>query len=125
MNWYLTVLKRYAVFSGRASRTEFWMFALFNLIATVILTLVDNVLGLGSLLSSLYSLAVLLPSLGVGIRRLHDTGRSGWWYFIALIPLVGIIVLLVFWIQDSQPGDNQYGANPKQYGANPEVALPA
>jgi uncharacterized membrane protein YhaH (DUF805 family) len=79
----------------------------------VILTLVDSVLGVGALLSSLYSLAILLPSLGVGIRRLHDTGRSGWWYFIALIPLVGIIVLLVFWIQDSQPGDNQYGVNQK------------
>lgn len=113
MNWYLTVLKRYAVFSGRAARTEFWMFALFNLIASVILTLVDSVLGVGALLSSLYSLAILLPSLGVGIRRLHDTGRSGWWYFIALIPLVGIIVLLVFWIHDSQPGDNQYGVNQK------------
>lgn len=113
MNWYLTVLKRYTVFSGRAARTEFWMFALFNFIASIILGVVDSVLGLGALLASLYSLAVLLPSLGVGIRRLHDTGRSGWWLLISLVPLVGIIVLLVFTIQDSQPGDNQYGPNPK------------
>ncbi len=113
MNWYLTVLKRYTVFSGRAARTEFWMFTLFNVIVSVVLTAVDMGLGLGALLSSLYSLAVLLPSLGVAIRRLHDTGRSGWWLFIVLIPLIGVIVLLVFYIQDSQAGDNQHGPNPK------------
>jgi len=113
MNWYLTVLKRYAVFTGRAARTEFWMFALFNVIVSVVLTLVDNLLGLGALLAGLYSLAVLLPSIGVGIRRLHDTGRSGWWLLISFVPLVGAIVLLVFAVQDSQPGDNQYGPNPK------------
>ena len=113
MNWYLTVLKRYTVFTGRAARTEFWMFALFNFIVSIVLGVVDNVLGLGTLLAALYSLAVLLPSIGVGIRRLHDTGRSGWWLLISLVPLIGAIVLLVFTIQDSQPGDNQYGPNPK------------
>jgi uncharacterized membrane protein YhaH (DUF805 family) len=113
MNWYLTVLKRYTVFTGRAARTEFWMFALFNLIVSIVLGVVDSVLGLGTLLAGLYSLAVLLPSIGVGIRRLHDTGRSGWWLLISFVPLVGLIVLLVFTIQDSQPGDNQYGPNPK------------
>jgi len=89
------------------------MFALFNFIVSLVLGAVDNLLGLGALLAGLYSLAVLLPSIGVGIRRLHDTGRSGWWLLISLIPLIGAIVLLVFTIQDSQPGDNQYNPNPK------------
>lgn len=119
MDWYLGVLKQYAVFKGRARRKEYWFFILFNLIASLLLTVVDVMtgsldaeLGMG-LLSGLYSLAVLIPSLAVTVRRLHDTGRTGWWLLIGLIPLIGAVVLLVFMLLDSQPGDNEYGANPK------------
>ena len=119
MNWYLNVLKQYAVFKGRARRKEYWFFILFNLIASVVLTaidfmtgLLDAELGIG-LLSGLYSLAVLVPSLAVTVRRLHDTDRSGWWLLIGLVPLLGAIVLLVFMLLDGTPGDNQHGANPK------------
>lgn len=119
MNWYLGVLRQYAVFKGRARRKEYWFFFLFNLIASLVLTVVDFMtgsldpeLGMG-LLSGLYTLAVLIPSLAVTVRRLHDTDRTGWWLLIGLIPLVGAIVLLVFMLLDSQSGDNQYGANPK------------
>lgn len=131
MQWYLKVLRQYADFSGRARRTEFWMFVLFNAIAIVILTILDNLFGLssssmyggsiyvsGGILTALYQLAVLVPSLAVGARRLHDTGRSGWWQLIGLIPLVGIIVLIVFWATDGDPSPNQHGVNPKQLGAN-------
>ncbi len=118
MNWYLDVLKKYAVFSGRARRKEYWMFALVNVIIAFVLGLIDGVIGaaLGSdqsLLSTLYTLAILIPSLAVGVRRLHDTGRSAWWLLICLVPIIGPIALLVFLVQDSQHGDNQYGPNPK------------
>jgi uncharacterized membrane protein YhaH (DUF805 family) len=113
MNWYLDVLKKYAVFTGRARRQEYWMFILFNFIAYLILGFVEGLLGLTGVISSLYGLAVLLPSIGVGIRRLHDTNRSGWWLLIGLVPCVGFIVLIVFFAQDGTPGDNQYGPNPK------------
>lgn len=128
MNWYLAVLKKYAVFEGRASRTEYWMYFLFTVIVSIILGILDSILGTRSsyglgLLGSLYSLAVLLPGLGVTIRRLHDTGRSGWWFLIVLVPFVGWIVLLVFMILDSQPGDNQYGPSVKGAAA-PAAAIP-
>lgn len=119
MNWYLEVLKKYAVFTGRARRKEYWFFVLFNVIIAIALTVVDMSTGLYDevyevgLLSSLYSLAVLLPSIAVSVRRLHDIGRTGWWLLIAFIPLIGAIVLLVFAVLDSTPGDNQYGPNPK------------
>jgi uncharacterized membrane protein YhaH (DUF805 family) len=112
MSWYLAVLKKYAVFSGRASRSEYWYYALFTVIVSIILSAVDGMIGT-AVLAGLYALATFLPSLGVGIRRLHDGGRSGWWLLIAFVPLVGFIVLIVFFVQDSQPGDNQYGPNPK------------
>ena len=118
MNWYLEVLRKYAVFGGRARRTEYWMFALGNVVVSMLLAFVDRSLGMSvsygvGTLSSLYALAVLIPSLAVSIRRLHDTGRSGWWWLISLVPFIGVIVLLIFAAQDSQPGDNKYGANPK------------
>jgi uncharacterized membrane protein YhaH (DUF805 family) len=83
-----------------------------------VLGIIDNVAGLGwgaygGVLSTIYSLAVLIPSLAVSVRRLHDTNRTGWWIFIGLVPLVGAIILIVFYATDSQPGDNQYGPNPK------------
>jgi len=119
MNWYLAVLKKYAVFSGRASRPEYWYFVLFNLLVSIGLSMIDGVLGSFSeeggvgLLSGLYALAVLLPTIGVSVRRLHDIGRSGWWVLIGLVPVIGTIVLLVFAVLDSQPGANEYGPNPK------------
>ena len=113
MNWYLDVLKKYAVFTGRARRKEYWMFVLFSVIVTIVLSLVEGIVGGPGVLSGLYALAVLIPSIAVGVRRLHDTGRSGWWILIGLVPLVGIIVLIVFFVADSQPGTNQYGPNPK------------
>lgn len=112
MHWYLEVLKKYAVFTGRARRREYWMFFLVNFIVGLVLAVIGRVLDL-EILQYLYSLAVLLPGLGVSVRRLHDTGRSGWWLLIALVPLIGAIVLLVFLVSDSQPDTNQYGPNPK------------
>jgi uncharacterized membrane protein YhaH (DUF805 family) len=114
MNWYLAVLKKYAVFSGRARRKEYWLFVLFNLIITFVLGFVEGLAGGPGFVSILYSLAVFIPGIAVSVRRLHDTGRSGWWLLIGLIPLIGAIVLLVFVIQDGKPGQNQYGANPKE-----------
>lgn len=118
MNWYIDAWKNYVNFSGRARRKAYWMFVLFNLIALFVAGAIDNVLGLVGQngygpLSGLYGLAVFLPGLALAVRRLHDTGRSGWWFLIALVPLVGWIVLLVFFVSDSQPGTNQYGPNPK------------
>ncbi|WP_342416354.1 DUF805 domain-containing protein [Paenibacillus sp. FSL R10-2782] len=113
MQWYLKVLQNYVGFQGRARRTEYWMFVLFSTIATFIIGLIDGIVGLTPILMYLYSLAVLLPSLAVIARRLHDTGRTGWWILIGLIPLVGSIILIVFLCQDSQPAENKYGKNPK------------
>lgn len=118
MEWYLKVLKQYAVFGGRAQRKEYWMFVLFNILISIALTVVDGLTGTLNeqgygLLSGVYSLAVLIPSIAVAVRRLHDTGRSAWWLLIVLIPLIGAIVLLVFMVLDSEPGSNDYGASPK------------
>ncbi|MDU0205861.1 MULTISPECIES: DUF805 domain-containing protein [Paenibacillus] len=114
MEWYSKVLKNYVGFSGRAQRKEYWMFVLFNLIISIILAILESLLGITNVLTGLYSLAVLLPSLAVAFRRLHDTGRSGWWILIGLIPLIGAIILIVFYCQDSDPNENQYGLNPKR-----------
>ncbi|MGB8251600.1 MAG: DUF805 domain-containing protein [Anaerolineaceae bacterium] len=122
MNWYVEVMKKYIVFSGRARRKEYWYFMLFNVLATFVLAFIDQLIGtqiksdtasVYGWLSTLYSLAIVLPTLTVSVRRLHDTSHSGWWLFISLIPLIGSIVLLIFYLTDSQPGDNQYGPNPK------------
>ena len=100
MNWFLIVLKKYAVFSGRAQRAEYWYFILFNLIIGIVLGVIDGMFGLFSpeigigILGGIFSLAMFIPSLAVLFRRLHDTGRSGWWFFIILIPLIGFIVLI-------------------------------
>jgi uncharacterized membrane protein YhaH (DUF805 family) len=112
MEWYLKVVKNYVGFQGRARRKEYWMFFLFNLIIGLVIGFVEGLLNLSQVLSTLYSLAILLPSLAVGVRRLHDTGRSGLWLLIGLIPLIGLIVLLVFFCEDSKD-ENQYGPNPK------------
>ena len=113
MNYYLSVLKKYAVFSGRARRAEYWYFVLFNMIIGIVLGIIDGGIGSGSILSGIYPLAVLIPSIAVSVRRLHDTNHSGWWLLINLLPLIGTIILVVFLVRDSQPGKNQYGPNPK------------
>lgn len=112
MNWFLKCLKQYADFSGRARRTEYWMFTLFNAIISLILGFVLATIGL-VFLSYIYSIAILIPSLAVCIRRLHDIGKSGWWYLIGFVPVVGTIVLLIWFCTDSQPGNNEWGPNPK------------
>ncbi|APE19753.1 MULTISPECIES: DUF805 domain-containing protein [Streptomyces] len=112
MNWYLEVLKKYVVFNGRARRKEFWMFELINVIISIVLTVVDLSLDM-QLLSTIYSLGIFLPSLAVTVRRLHDTGRSGWWVLIGLVPLVGFIVLLIFACTEGDQHENEHGPNPK------------
>lgn len=104
--WYLEVMKKYAVFTGRARRKEYWMFILVNFLIAVAIGVVEGIVGSGGLLSNLYSLAVLVPSIAAGVRRMHDSDRSGWWL---LLPFVN----LVFLCQDSTPGNNRFGPNPK------------
>ena len=114
--------QKYAAFSGRARRSEYWFFVLFTFIVQVIASILDALFhlryGNSGLIENLASLALLLPGLGVAVRRLHDTGRSGWWVLLGLIPIIGWIVLIVFFVQDSQ-ADNQYGPTPKSYGPEP------
>jgi uncharacterized membrane protein YhaH (DUF805 family) len=120
MNWYLKVLKQYADFNGRARRKEYWMFVLFNMIFGIVAIVLDNVLGIAmegigyGPLFGLYMLAMIIPSIAVEVRRLHDVGKSGWMIFIALIPLIGSIWLLVLFVTDGNPGENEYGLNPKE-----------
>lgn len=123
MNWYIEVLKKYAVFVGRSGRPEYWYFVLFNFIISIVLGFIDGVIGSSvggtgaGVLGSVYGLAVLVPSIAVSVRRLHDTGRSGWWLLISLVPVVGFIVLLIFMILESDAGENQYGASPAAVAA--------
>jgi uncharacterized membrane protein YhaH (DUF805 family) len=108
MNYYFEVLKKYAVFSGRARRKEYWMFVLINTIVSLILTVIDTIVfGESSLFNGIYSLAVLLPAIGAGIRRMHDIGKSGWFL---LIPIYNIVLAC----RVGNTGENKYGADPKQ-----------
>lgn len=118
MNAFVTALKRYAKFSGRAGRPEYWYFSLIYLLASVILAVLDMIagwydpkVGMG-VLSAIFTIGLLLPSLAVSVRRLHDTGRNGWWMLIAFVPLVGVIVLLVFMAQRSEAAPNAWGDGP-------------
>jgi uncharacterized membrane protein YhaH (DUF805 family) len=119
MNWYIGAVKKYSVFTGRARRKEYWYFTLFNIVIIIPLTLIDMMTGTFSneanmgLFSGVFILAILIPSIAVSIRRLHDTNRTGWWMLISFIPIIGPIVLLIFLVQDSQIGENRYGPNPK------------
>ena len=108
-----TPLKKYAQFAGRSRRKEYWLFVLLNVIVGVICYFLGNV---GNIISGIWSLAALIPGIAVTVRRLHDTGRSGWNYFWAFIPFVGGIIILIFMLLDSQYGPNQYGYNPKGIG---------
>jgi uncharacterized membrane protein YhaH (DUF805 family) len=112
---YLGVLRRYAEFSGRARRSEYWQYTLVNIAIMIVLLIADSLLRkvMGfAFLQIAYGLAVLVPSLAVAARRLHDTDRSGWWMLLALIPLVGLVVIY-FLAEDTAPAPNRYGPNPK------------
>ena len=113
MEWYIKVMQNFLVFSGRARRKEYWMFVLFNVLITFGIGLAESMIGLPGTLSSFYALVVLIPSVAVGVRRLHDTGRTGWWMLLNLLPVIGTIVLIVFFCFDSEEGTNEYGPNPK------------
>lgn len=126
-DWYLKVVRNYAYFGGRARRSEYWYFTLVNILISFGIQITGGIvgailrpIGLGSIsvvfagIAALYTLALFVPSIAVGVRRLHDTGRSGWWLLIGLIPVVGFIVLIVFFAMDSVPGSNRWGPSPKE-----------
>ena len=118
MDWYLDALRKYSEFSGRSRRMEYWMFTLVNIAVIVVLSLLAGFrdgdgFGVLSFALILYVLFAIIPGLAVSVRRLHDTGRSGWWLLISLVPVIGPLVLLVFYFQDSEQGDNEYGPSPK------------
>lgn len=119
MEWYIKVIKeRYAQFTGRAGRSEFWMFTLVNFAISMVLNAI-GFLGLGFIssiaagLGSIYGLAVLIPGIAVGIRRLHDTDKSGWYLLLSFVPIIGTIALIYFLAQPSNPDTNQFGPNPE------------
>ncbi len=120
MNWYISVLKKYAEFNGRATRPEYWYFVLINTIITIILVAIGNGIG-NNFLDMIYSLIVFIPTLAVTARRLHDTGKSGWWQLILLIPILGLIILIIFLVKDGTPDFNKYGPNPKDSNLNPPI----
>ncbi|SDR88418.1 Uncharacterized membrane protein YhaH, DUF805 family [Paraoerskovia marina] len=107
-----SVFSKYATFSGRARRSEYWWYSLVIFILSAIVGGIGN-----DILTFVFSLVILVPTLAVGVRRLHDTGRTGWWILIGLIPVIGTIVLIIFFVQDSESGSNQYGPSPKGAGA--------
>ena len=114
VNYYVGCFKNYVNFNGRARRKEYWMFCLGNVIVSIVLSIIIAILRLPAGVSNIYTLAVFLPTLAVAVRRLHDIGKSGVWYLISFIPCVGPIWFLVLMCQDSVPGENEYGVNPKE-----------
>lgn len=118
MNWYKQAFRKYAVMTGRARRSECWYFMLINIVVLTLLAIARMVFvgEVIDLIAILFCLAILTPSVTVCVRRLHDTGRSGWFALLPLIPftfLLGAVVLIVFMVEDSKPGDNKWGPNPK------------
>jgi uncharacterized membrane protein YhaH (DUF805 family) len=119
MDWYLEALKKYAVFEGRARRKEYWFFILFNVLISMALGFIDRFIGnvnpdtgIG-VLSGIYTLGVMIPGMAVSVRRLHDTGRSGWWLLITFLPVIGAIIFFYFMVLDSDTERNEYGPSPK------------
>jgi len=140
MNWYLQALKKYAVFDGRACRSEYWWFGLLNIVFATVLLFVSLLFGAGSMeinrastpypavfvwanapVLGIFYLAILLPSIAVLIRRLHDISRSGWWILLIFLPVIGGFVLLIFTLLASTPGSNEYGPEPS-HTASPSSA---
>jgi uncharacterized membrane protein YhaH (DUF805 family) len=124
-SWKLVVLERYAKFDGRANRAEFWWFVLANLIVMVALSILANVSGLFNIIYVIYALGVLIPSIAVAIRRLHDTDKSGWFLLLGLIPFVGFIILIVFYATAGTAGPNKFGAGPEPDATGTSTATPA
>jgi len=118
MEHYMNALRSYADFSGRNRRKAFWMFMLINFIFSLLTGVIDGITDT-MFVSSIYSLALFIPGLSIGARRLHDTGRSGWWQLLWLVPVIGWIVLIVFLAQDSHEGENDFGPNPKELAVEP------
>ena len=118
MEWATLPLKRYAEFTGRSRRKEYWTFFLLVLVSSFVIGTIEGMLGLSGMIGSygplswLFMLAVLVPSIAVGIRRLHDIGKTGWLILLGLIPFVGFLILIYFFVQESQPGPNEYGPDP-------------
>jgi uncharacterized membrane protein YhaH (DUF805 family) len=125
-SWFFEALKKYFDFSGRARRKEYWYFVLVNILIFTALAIADEMASLPRLevasslsigiTSATYLLLVLCPWLAVTTRRLHDTNRSGWWQLVSLVPVLGILVVFIFILEDSYPGENQYGHNPRGPG---------
>lgn len=141
MNYMLLPLRRYVDFQGRSRRKEYWMWFLLVIIGAIVFSMLDTMLGLGGatqtysdfengasvgfnstggILSMIFMLAILIPNIAVGIRRLHDLDKSGWWVLIGLIPLIGAIVLIVFFVSEGTRGPNRFGPDPKG-GATDQV----
>lgn len=110
------VTKHYFDFNGRARRAAFWYFVLVYVIIDIVLAVIQQVAHLNTILTGLFALALLLPNLGIAARRLHDTNRSGWWLLLGLIPVVGWIILIIWYCQVGTTGANEYGADPKAAG---------
>lgn len=119
MDYYLMPWKKYVTFSGRAQRAEYWTFGFVNFVILMVLVGIGELGGVkwATNIGVLFALVIALPTIAVTIRRLHDIGRTGWWWLIQLVPYVGPIVMIVFGCFDSQPGDNKYGPNPKGIAA--------
>ncbi|TMU50922.1 DUF805 domain-containing protein [Flagellimonas algicola] len=118
MKWYLKVLKQYANFKGRARRKEFWMFYIIHAVFSGLAVAIDNITGLSGELPlgpiyGLYTLVMIVPILAVMVRRMHDIGKKWTWLLVGLIPAIGGIWLFFLWIKDGEPGENDYGVNPK------------
>jgi len=119
------ITRHYLDFNGRASRSQYWYFVLYYFLISLVLAFIDTLvinpmlgatpeqMARGGILQMIFGLALFLPSLSIGVRRLHDIGKSGWWLLLSFIPIIGVLVLLFWFIQDSQPGSNEYGPNPK------------
>jgi uncharacterized membrane protein YhaH (DUF805 family) len=120
MDYYKLAFQRFSDFTGRSRRSEYWYFVLFNMLVAIGLFVVDSLIWGYPILYFLYAIAVIVPSIAVAVRRMHDIGKSGWWLLITFVPFVGGIILLVFLATDSQPGPNQWGNNPKEVG-NPDI----
>lgn len=128
MNWYLDVLKQYAVFNGRVRRREYWMFVLFNGIVAMVALILDNIFGITigeakfGVIYLLFALAVLVPTIAITVRRLHDIGKNGWMVLLVLIPVIGALWLMVLLALEGSPAPNEYGRNPKYvYNEDPTI----
>jgi uncharacterized membrane protein YhaH (DUF805 family) len=123
MQWYLQCWKKWNDFSGRARRSEYWYFVLINAVLSIFCSFFLRLIPfVGIALVGIYSVAIILPTIAVQVRRLHDTGRSGWWIFLNLLPILGGLIFFVFMVLDSEPGTNAYGPNPKGDSAPGAIA---